>query len=322
MCTVHFAMPTKLQRSRNWCFTYNNYDSCPLIQSNMRYLVYGFEKGESGTPHLQGFVIFNNPVSQPSKYFKPAYHFEAARGTARQAADYCMKDGNFQEFGTPPSTIKDASAAGGEATKRKYDDALQAAKEGRFDDIPADLFTRHYNTYKKIRFDYAPPASDNDELNNYWVYGPAGTGKSRSVRKFFGDSLYVKNPNKWFDGYSGEKFVLIDDVHPKWSGITALKIWADHYPFSPETKGGHLKMIRPEGIIVTSNYTIEQCFEHEEDVEPMKRRFRVIKSEACYDVIMKKYKRKQAEQKEDERREDDLPNEDDFPTEDDIHPKH
>lgn len=258
----------------------------------MKYLVYGFEKGESGTPHLQGFVQFKNPIEKPSKFFGPAYHFEPMRGTFEEAIEYTKKDGEYQEFGQMPLSPSENGALGGECEKKRYADAFEAAKAGDFDSIPADLMTRHYNTYKKIRFDFAEPAVANDELNNYWIYGPAGTGKSRSVREFFGDSLYVKNPNKWFDGYDGEKFILIDDVHPDWVGKTALKIWADHYPFSPEVKGGHFKLIRPEGVIVTSNYSIEQCFPHQEDLEPMRRRFKVIKSEACYDVIMKSYKKR------------------------------
>ncbi|ACQ78166.1 putative Rep protein [Circovirus-like genome CB-A] len=283
-----------MSRSRNWCFTYNNYDSSPRIQKCMKYLTYGYEVGESGTPHLQGFVIFKNAVAKPSQYFKPAYHFEKARGTPQQALEYCQKDGNFKEFGEKPKTVADGGAAGGEANKRRYEEAFSAAKEGRMDDIPADIYIRHYSTLKKIRFDHAPPAQNNDVLNNYWVYGPSGTGKSKSVREFFGKSLYVKNQNKWFDGYEGEDFVLIDDVHPNWSGKTILKIWSDHYPFSPETKGGHIKMIRPEGIIVTSNYTIEEMYEAEEDRQPIRRRFKVIKSEAGYDVIMKEYNKRVA----------------------------
>lgn len=36
------------------------------------------------------------------------------------------------------------------------------------------------------------------------------------------------------------------------------------------------RIMRPEHIIVTSNYTIEQCFENQEDVEAFKRRFTIV----------------------------------------------
>lgn len=42
-------------QSKYWCFTINNWtpDDVPEFK-NMEYLVFGREKGEDGTPHLQG----------------------------------------------------------------------------------------------------------------------------------------------------------------------------------------------------------------------------------------------------------------------------
>ena len=42
-----------------------------------------------------------------------------------------------------------------------------------------------------------------------------------------------------------------------------------------EYKGGSIR-IRPEKIIVTSNYLPEQCFTNREDIAPILRRFRVV----------------------------------------------
>ena len=42
-----------------------------------------------------------------------------------------------------------------------------------------------------------------------------------------------------------------------------------------EYKGGFIR-IRPEKIIVTSNYLPEQCFTNREDIAPILRRFRVV----------------------------------------------
>jgi hypothetical protein len=83
--------------------------------------------------------------------------------------------------------------------------------------------------------------------------------------------------NKWFDHYKGEDVVLLEDVDPTTCERMAhfLKIWLDHYPFIGEVKGGAGKM-RPRKWVITSNYTIEQCFNRPEDVVALTRRMDVF----------------------------------------------
>ena len=75
----------------------------------------------------------------------PRAHLEPRKGTVDQAVEYCKKEGDFEEFGIKPMSQTEKGAA----NKRRYEEALQMAKEGRFDDIPGDLLTRHYTTYKR-----------------------------------------------------------------------------------------------------------------------------------------------------------------------------
>jgi len=51
-----------MSRARAWCFTVNNPEDVGAPQQwPYEYLVYQLEKGESGTPHLQGYVYFKHP---------------------------------------------------------------------------------------------------------------------------------------------------------------------------------------------------------------------------------------------------------------------
>jgi len=96
---------------RRYCFTLNNYTDQDVEalktlgdRESTRYLVFGYEVGANGTPHLQGFVIFDHSLSfdLAKRRVSPRAHLEAAKGNSKQAAEYCKKDGNFLEFGDFP----------------------------------------------------------------------------------------------------------------------------------------------------------------------------------------------------------------------------
>lgn len=95
------------EKYRHWAFTLNNYtdddlDKLQSLPSGAVYLVYGKEIGESGTPHLQGFISYKSArnVSGIRDFFNGSAHVEVARNPAA-AAQYCKKEGNFIEFGSP-----------------------------------------------------------------------------------------------------------------------------------------------------------------------------------------------------------------------------
>ena len=119
------------------------------------------------------------------------------------------------------------------------------------------------------------PVEDRDVLDNVWVCGPSGCGKSSWVRDTY-SVFYSKPMNKWWDGYNHEEVVVLDDYDPKHTEFLAyyLKIWADHYSFNAEVKGGMMR-IRPKTIIVTSQYSLDACFPEKETLAAISRRFRV-----------------------------------------------
>lgn len=94
-------------KSRNWQFTWNNYTEeeevyVQQIAKQAKYLCYGREKGEQGTPHLQGMVCFKNakPFSTVRNLFKNN-HVEICKNV-KALITYCQKDGDVWEFGMKP----------------------------------------------------------------------------------------------------------------------------------------------------------------------------------------------------------------------------
>ncbi|GIY51557.1 replication-associated protein [Caerostris darwini] len=249
-------MAKKDVRSKQFCFTSFAISSEPVFKQEIHeYLIFGRETCPSSKrEHWQGFVVFKNRqrFSGVQKSF-PGSHIEVSRGTCQEAADYCKKDGNYKEFGRLP-TIKQSS--------NPFKDVLNAAERGEISTIKEEypaLYLRYKtNILSSVKFRI-------NELNGscgVWICGPPRCGKDSSVRSL--ESVYMKNLNKWWDGYENERFVLICDVEPdhgKWLGYF-LKIWTDRYAFNAEIKGGHIK-IRPEKVFVTSNFMIEQVFSGE-----------------------------------------------------------
>lgn len=271
-------------KSRKWSFTLNNptadeKSSLSDAQDRYTYCIVGNEVGESGTPHLQGFIYFPSRVRMNTvkSVVGTRAHVEMSRGTIKQNFDYCSKDGDFTEYGRRPMFQDEKGAA----EKERYKRAFQNAKDGLFEEIledSPDIALRHYNVLKRIRADAVaerelPTLDANVRMK--WYYGPSGTGKSRKARSEH-PHAYLKDCNKWWDGYLDQETVIIEDVDKRdadWL-IRKMKIWADIYPFPAEMKGSKT-VIRPKMLIVTSNYHPKDIWSLESDLGPILRRFAV-----------------------------------------------
>lgn len=261
-----------MAQARRWCFTLNNYsdeDYENILKWDCKYLIVGQEEGENGTPHLQGYVVFGSMKRLAAmKKLHPRAHFECARGTSSQNQEYCSKEGLFEEIGECPSDDP------GAAEKERWKRAREIVQHGGdWEEIPDDIYIRYYRTLKEIKKDHMVKVDDAEDVTGEWYYGPPGVGKSRKARESY-PGAYLKMQNKWWDGYQGEEFVILDDMDCKELGHL-LKIWADRYAFLAETKGGAIQ-IRPKKFVVTSNYSIEELFGGDSEMcGAIKRRFHV-----------------------------------------------
>ena len=264
--------PSEPKRSRAWLFTLNNYTElqrqCLIAFPFATYTIVGEEiSPTTNTPHLQGYVYL--PTMKSIKQMRDVCqcHWTIAKGTPQQNQTYCSKEGRFVETGKIPASQSDKGKRGADKIKEMW--AL--AKAGRLEDLPPG----QVKTWEYIHMRYGAKVSDRPILDNLWICGPTGCGKSRRVRETH-SVFYSKPMSKWWDGYAGEDVVLLDDFapeHGKYLGYY-LKIWADHYAFNGEVKGGMLR-IRPKQIIITSQYTLAQCFDEPETVSALSRRFAV-----------------------------------------------
>jgi len=113
----------------NWCFTLNNYTEVDVqrllsleTSELVSYCIFGRETGESGTPHLQGFISFvTRKTLAAAVALCGQAHFTVTR-QVQNSITYCKKEGNWTEFGIPPSSTSQGKRTDIDAFK---DDVVQ-----------------------------------------------------------------------------------------------------------------------------------------------------------------------------------------------------
>lgn len=162
------------------------------------------------------------------------------------------------------------------ASKEDWESVRTLAKTGKLDEIPAEIYVKHYHTLKAIAKDNLKTVPRKEPRQAFWYWGETGLGKSRKANEEY-PNAYKKMCNKWWDGYQGEKAVIIEDLDRRHDKLGHhLKLWADPWQtFVGEAKGGALSPDY-DVLIVTSNLHIHDVFCNPSDLEPLLRRFKVV----------------------------------------------
>lgn len=269
-------------RTREWCFTLNNwtqeeYDKLSVQDKQVRYMIFGKEQGDQGTPHLQGYVYFHNAktFSQVKTYFGDRFHIENTRGSREENVAYCSKDEEYVEIGDLPhqgsrkdiATIKEMVDKG--ATMREVVQRATSYQSARMGQLLLQ--------YRKTPSRKAPRV--------VWIYGPSGTGKTHRAVEMAGDDYWISGRDlRWFQGYCGQKTAVIDDFRADYCKFHELLRLLDKYPYQIEVKGGSDWWVA-DLIIITSCYSPQEVYKGKtsEDVVQLTRRIHeVIKLSEVY----------------------------------------
>lgn len=299
-------------KRRGWCFTLNNpsitesnslkaLGESELEANKATYLVIGRETGESGTPHLQGYIHFKSQraMSSVKSIIGHRAHLEGANGTPQQNRTYCSKDGDFDEYGDVPTqgertdlstlvkrVIRDNWELGDELDKpigdMDYELLATGLKNKKFIDELRNLRA------KKKRRRYDP--EDTIGMDVIWCWGGPGSGKSKWAYENYADEAftYPGSPGSiWFDNYNYEPTLIVDDLRgtkrvgaegdqtPTFPFAFLLRL-LDRYEMQVPVKGSFMHVCLKR-VVITCPFPPEEAYQTTENIQQLLRRITTIK---------------------------------------------
>lgn len=238
-------------QSRKWQITINNpqdkgFTHARIAQElqGLKALTYYCMADEAGqTYHTHVYAAFSSAVRFSTlKARFPEAHLESARGSSAQNRDYITKSGKWlgdAKHGTKiPGTFEEWGEIPPEQQGRRTDlaDVYEMVKEGA-DDMEIleahpgammylDKVERVRQTLKAQRY-----STEFRPLDVTYIWGPTGTGKTRSVMEKYGyDKVCrVTDYDHPFERYNGEDVLLFDEFRSQLR-ISDMLNYLDGYP--------------------------------------------------------------------------------------------
>lgn len=241
-------------KKRGWMLTINNptqEDVDKLVADTYEYLVFQFERGESGTLHVQAFIYYKNPRVWPKRKY-PNAHIEIAK-SIQASIKYCKKedtrvDGPW-EYGTMPE----------QGRRTDLEEVAMKIVGGATIKKIADEHPEMIVRYSKGLRDLKMLTMKRRTTKPYvvWLWGLTGVGKTKYVwdKHGYDDGVVYEKPRgKWWDGYDQQEVVILDDLDESTIDFRELLKILDRYPHKVEVKGSFVELNSPF-MYITSEYS-------------------------------------------------------------------
>lgn len=251
--------------SRKFCFTINDIPQdmahtpeLPFNADYVKFAIWQLEEGDNHHRHVQGFLTTTASLSfgTVKKWFEPFKpHVEAAHGSYDDNIKYCSKTATQisgpKEFGTRPAV------GTGQGSRTDLQSVVAPLKNGkRLNEIVedakcAEVFVKYHRGLTALEMIWNKP-KPREDITVTVCFGEPGTGKTRMAM----DSPSVfKKPvgDKWFDGYDGEKRLVLDEFNAYLSWSVLLQV-LDVYALKVEVKGGFVNACWTEVWLTTNKH--------------------------------------------------------------------
>lgn len=251
-------------KNRNYCFTIFDESWDFVFNDKIKYICFQKELTKTNRIHFQGYIELHNPERIPSvkKIINcNSAHIKKRFGNRNQAITYCKKI---------ESAIPDSFVEFGEHSKQgKRNDlnCLNELKNKTIEKFCIDypiLAVKYPKGISTLKNAYeSETVSLRLNLTVYALIGKPGCGKTKFVYDNYPImDIYKLNTNTnntlWFDGYTGQSILLIDDFKG-WIKFTELLTILDVYPYRCQIKGGFC-WAKWDKVFITSNYSVPEWY--------------------------------------------------------------
>ena len=224
---------------KSWVFTIANYTQTDIDAVKgipCQRIVAGFEiSPQTHMKHIQGAIVMKKTYRRSGmcQALGGRAHVQPMQGTWADQ-EYCIKDENILRIG-------DYTKQGKRSDIQSFRDAI---KRGCSDiELLENGHLTHIAKFPRLltfaRSAYAREMSKSFRHIRVFVrWGDAGAGKTRYVHDTHGEDVYVFDDyrNGWWDGYNGQKVLLIDEFYGNIAYATFLKL-LDGYQIRLNIKG-------------------------------------------------------------------------------------
>ncbi len=266
-------------QNRNWCFTDFELLSWGKIYDEykdiIRYITWGKEIcPKTKKEHNQGFIQFYNKRRMgtiKNMIESQKLHLEPCKGTASSNIIYCHKDGDYEERG---ASVSQGQRTDLEEIKQIID------TEGSMMDVAEHNFgayCRYRSSFEKYKqMVDQQKRKDFRKVEVIIIKGPTGCGKTRRAVEMSKDTYKIEGGEMaWFDGYNGEKTLVIDEYDNQINCTTLLGI-LDGYTRKLPIKGGFTYANWDRVIMTTNNDELHTSAKNEHKKALKRRITRVI----------------------------------------------
>lgn len=280
-------MNSELGQAKGWFLTYPH---CPVSKETALGVykakfgddlvdwVVAEEKHADGTPHLHAFVQFR----KKKRVHKDTFDLSKFHGNYQPAkswravAGYCTKEGNY------------ISKNNLEAAKRKQNkhltvedfevDPLILLKGEKLHPLSLNNFLKNRESYRsmiaKKRVRDRKDASPLKKKRHEWLYGESNTGKSTILREEIADepeNWFQIPPNNDWTGYYNQEHLYYDEYVGQLKMSELNRICDGGAKMN--TKGGTVELAKDVVVHIVSNYSIDECYSEQKNIDTLKNRF-------------------------------------------------